>query len=40
MTYIKYIREKYVENESFFCLEHSEFHIRHQELIFYSQQFK
>ena len=40
MTYIKYIREKYVENESFFYFGHSEPHIRHQELIFYFQQFK
>ena len=40
MTYIKYIREKYVENESFLCFEHFEPHIRHQKLIFYFQQFK
>ena len=40
MAYIKYIRGKYVENESFLCLGHPEPHIRHQELTFHSQQSK
>lgn len=40
MTHIKYIRGKYVENESFLCLGHPEPHIRHQELVFHSQQSK
>ena len=38
MTPIEYVRGKYVENESFLCLGHPEPHIRHQELIFHSQQ--
>ena len=38
MTHIKYVRGKYVEDGSFLCLGHPEPHIRHQELVFYSQE--
>ncbi|KAL9609947.1 MAG: hypothetical protein Q9167_005320 [Letrouitia subvulpina] len=40
MSFIEFIRGKYIENESFLCLGYPEPHIRHQELIFYSQQSK
>lgn len=36
ITYIQYVRKKYVENESFLRLGHPESYIRHQELVFQS----
>ncbi|KAL9609465.1 MAG: hypothetical protein Q9167_005771 [Letrouitia subvulpina] len=40
MTSVEFIRGKYVEDESFLCLGYPEPHVRHQELILNSQQFK
>ena len=37
---IKFLRGKYIEDESFLCLGYPEPHIRHQESIFYSERSK